>query len=189
MLVAVPDIEENYALPVNAVEALPELTPVEELNMRARTIMLLSELTGETLLPDEAGRDQAQDLAKQMMQDPHLRPDYAKYPNEVMAYLAGLVAQSNCMIVEDLADLKLYVVNKLVYEVEHAKDSKTRITALKALGDIDGVDAFQRRSEVTVVHKSIVEVENELKGFLDKLDFTQIEDATVVSSPVEAESP
>lgn len=180
MLVAVPDIEENYALPVNAVDALPELTPVEELNMRARTIMLLSELTGEALLPDQAGRDQAQDLAKQMMQDPHLRPDYAKYPNDVMAYLAGLVAQSNCMIVEDLADLKLYVVNKLVYEVEHAKDSKSRISALAKLGEIDGVDAFKRRTEMTVTHKSIVEVESELKGFLDKLDPAMVEDAVLM---------
>lgn len=175
MLVAVPDIEENFALPANAVDALPELTPVEELNMRARTIMLLAELTGETLLPDEAGQDQARGLAKQMMQDPHLRPDYAKYPNDVMAYLAGLVAQSNCMIVDDLADLKLYVVNKLVYEVEHAKDSKSRISALAKLGEIDGVDAFKRRTETTVIIKPIEEVEKELLSVLSGIEYRVID--------------
>jgi hypothetical protein len=188
MFVAVPDIEDNFALPANAVEALPDLSPVEELNMRARTITMLAELTGEPLVPDESGQTQARALAKQMMQDPHLRPDYAKYPNDVMAYLAGLVAQSNCMIVDDLAELKLYVVNKLVHEVEHAKDSKSRITALKALGEIDGVDAFKKRSEVTVTHKSITEVENELKGFLDRLELKDVEEATVIE-PKNDENP
>ena len=185
MLVAVPEIEECFALPANAAEALPDMTPAEELNMRARTITMLAELTGAPLLPDEAGQAQARSLATQMMQDPHLRPDYAKYPNDVMAYLAGLVAQSNCMIVDDLAELKLYVVNKLVYEVEHAKDSKSRIVALKALGEIDGVDAFKRRTETTIVHKSITEVESELKGFLDRLEFTEAEDATFLSKKVD----
>lgn len=78
-----------------------------------------------------------------------------------MAYLAGMVAQSNCAIVEDLADLKQYVVNKLVYEVEHADNSKVRIQALAKLGEIDGVDAFKKRSEVTHQIKPIEEVEKE----------------------------
>jgi hypothetical protein len=183
MLVAVPDIEENFALPANAVEALPDLSPAEELNMRARTITLLAELTGEPLLPDEAGQAQARSLATQMMQDPHLRPDYAKYPNDVMAYLAGLVAQSNCMIVDDLAELKLYVVNKLVHEVEHAKDSKSRITALKALGEVDGVDAFKRRSETTIVIKPIEEVEKELLSVLEGIEYKTIEPVLDESTP------
>jgi hypothetical protein len=87
-----------------------------------------------------------------------------------MAYLAGMVAQSNCMIVEELSDLKLYVVNKLVAEVENAKDAKARISALTKLGEVDGVDAFKKRSEITVKVQSIEEVERELFETLNMLE-------------------
>ena len=112
--------------------------------------------------------------AKQMMQNPAHRPEFAKYPNEVMAYLAGMVAQSNCMIVDELSDLKLYVVNKLVYEIENAKDSKSRIAALSKLGEVDGVDAFKKRSETTITIKPIEEVEKELLSVLDNIEYTVI---------------
>ena len=105
-----------------------------------------------------------------MMHNPAHRPEFAKYPNEVMAYLAGMVAQSNCMIVEELSDLKLYVVNKLVSEVENAKDAKARITALSKLGEVDGVDAFKKRSEITHKIQTIEEVERELIETLNMLE-------------------
>jgi hypothetical protein len=41
--------------------------------------------------------------------------------------LAGMVAQMNVSIVEELSDLKMYVVNKLVAEIEAAKDPKIRV--------------------------------------------------------------
>lgn len=185
MFAAVPDLEDGIPLPASAAEALPDLTPVEELNMRARTIVLLAEMQGKTLSPDADGQDVAQKLARQMMEDPALRPDYSRYPNETLAYLAGLVAQNNCAIVEELSELKLYCVNKLVWEIEHAKDSKSRITAIKALGEVDGVNAFQKRSEVTVVHKPIEQIESELQKFLEGIEYTVTEEAP----KVEAEDP
>jgi hypothetical protein len=112
----------------------------------------------------------AREIAKEMIENPTARPEFSKYPNEVMAYLAGMVSQSNCMIVEELSDLKLYVVNKLVSEVENAKDSKTRISAISKLGEIDGVDAFKKRSEVTHKIQSIEEVERELLDTLNTLE-------------------
>ena len=165
-----PEIEEGIPLPASAAEALPTLSPKEELDMRARTIKLLADINGDPITPSEEQQEIAQDLARQMMEDPQMRPEYAKYPNEVMAYLAGMVAQTNCMIVEELSDLKLYVVNKLVYEVKHAADSKSRLSALFKLGEIDGVDAFKKRTEMTIKVLSIEEVEKELRGTLDALE-------------------
>lgn len=173
----VPLIEEDIPLPANAIEALPELSPHEELEMRVRTIKLLSDLTGTPLVPDHGDKDAAEKLAKEMMQNPDLRPEFAKYPNEVMAYLAGMIAQSNVQLVDELSDLKMYVVNKLVYEVEHAKDAKSRIAALTKLGEIDGVDAFKKRSEVTMKVLPIEEVEKELLqtlNALENVDYTVI---------------
>jgi hypothetical protein len=93
-----------------------------------------------------------------------------------MAFLAGLVAQSNCAIVDDLSELKLYVVNKLVYEVEHADNSKIRIQALSKLGEVDGVDAFKKRTETTHIIKPIEEVEKELLSVLEGIEYTVIDD-------------
>ena len=166
----VPEIEENIPLPASAADAMPQLSPKEELDMRARTIKLLADINGDPITPSEEQKEVAQSLAKQMMQDPQMRPDYAKYPNEVMAYLAGMVSQSNCMLVDELSDLKMYVVNKLVYEIEHARDSKSRIAALSKLGEVDGVDAFKKRSEVTMKVQSIEEVEKELLITLEALE-------------------
>jgi hypothetical protein len=166
----IPHIEENIPLPKNAVDAFPELSPAEELTMRANVVKLMSDLTGKPLIPTQENADQAKEIAREMITNPSLRPDFAQYPNETLAMLAGMVAQMNVSIVDELSDLKLYVVNKLVMEVENAKDAKTRVSALSKLGEIDGVDAFKKRSEVTHKILSIEEVERELLDTLGSLE-------------------
>jgi hypothetical protein len=49
-------------------------------------------------------------------------------------------------------------------------DPKLSYPAIKSLGEIDGVDAFKRRSEVTVQVKPIDEVEKDLLARLEKLE-------------------
>ena len=166
----VPNIEENIPLPQNAKEAFPELTPAEELQMRANVIKLMSDLTGQELSPTKENAAQATELARQMAQDPKHRPEFAKYPNETLAFLAGMVAQMNVSIVEELSELKLYVVNKLVHEIEHTRDPKARLTAIRNLGEVDGVDAFKKRSEVTHKIMTAEEVEKELLETLNSLE-------------------
>jgi hypothetical protein len=170
----IPDIEEAVPLPVSARDALPELSPVDELNMRAKTIKLISDLTQTPLVPSEDDEEGAKELARQMMEDPAKRIEYSKYPNEMMAYLAGMVAQTNCSLVDELSELKNYVINKLVYEVEHASDGRTRIQALTKLGEVDGVDAFKKRSEVTMQIKPIEEVEKELLTVLEGIEYSVV---------------
>lgn len=171
----IPDIDSDVPLPKNALEALPKLTPAEELQMRARTIKLISDLTSIPIIPSQEEKDEAEVIARQMMSDPKQRPDYAQYPNEQMAYLAGLITQSNCQLIEELSDLKNYVINKLVYEVEHATTSKERISALTKLGEVDGVDAFKKRTETTHVIKPIEEVERELLSVLEGIEYRVID--------------
>ena len=136
--VVVPHIEDNVPLPKNAREALPDLSPQEE-------------------------------LAQEMMKNPELRPDFGTYPNETIAYLAGLVSQTSHMVAKDLADIKLTVLNRLLEEAFSAKNSRERISALKAVGEIDGVDAFKKKTEVTHINKSGEELEKELKKTIDEL--------------------
>ena len=182
----VPDIESDIALPRNATQALPDLTPMQELQMRAATIKLLSDLSGQPIVPSVTNMAQAEDLAKKMTEDPSIRPEYSRYPNETLAYLAGMVQQMNCMIVDDLADLKLYVTNKLIFEAENAATTKDRLTALRNLGEIDGVDAFKKRTEMTIQVKPIEEVEKELLSVLSNIEYKVLEGKNAPKGQLEA---
>ena len=176
MQTLVPYIEDNIALPANAAEALPDLTPAEELNMRVRTIKLVSDLTGQPIIPTDEEKDAAEEMARKMMEDPDMRPEYALHSDEFTAYLSGLVYRSNGAIVKELSDLKNYVINKLVYEIEHTKDNKLKMQAVAKLGEIDGVDAFKRRTETTHIVKPIEEVEKELLQVLEGIEYSVVDD-------------
>ena len=176
MQTLVPYIEDNVPLPANAAEALPELTPAEELSMRVRTIKLVSDLTGQPIIPTDEEKDAAEEMARKMMEDPDARPEYALHSDEFTAYLSGLVYRSNGAIVKELSDLKNYVINKLVYEIEHTKDNKLKMQAVAKLGEIDGVDAFKRRTETTHLVKPIEEVEKELLQVLEGIEYSVVDD-------------
>ena len=163
------DIDPNIPLPANAAEALPPMTPKEELEVRARTIKLIADLQGKPIHPSDKDKDEARALAKKMVEDPKGHIQFSNYKNETLAYLAGMVSQYDQMIVRDLADFKIFVVNKLVEQTESG-NAKDVIAALKALGEVDGVDAFKRRSEVTVQVKPIDQVEKDLLAKLEKLE-------------------
>ena len=163
------DIDPNIPLPANAAEALPPMTPKEELEVRARTIKLIADLQGKPIHPSDKDKDEARALAKKMVEDPKGHIQFSNYKNETLAYLAGMVSQYDQMIVRDLADFKIFVVNKLVEQTESG-NAKDVIAALKALGEVDGVDAFKRRSEVTVQIKPIDQVEKDLLAKLEKLE-------------------
>ena len=178
MQTLVPYIDENIPLPANAVEALPDLTPAEELSMRVRTIKLISDLTSQPIIPTEQDKDEAEAMARKMMEDPEARPEYSLHSDEFTAYLSGLVYRSNGAIVKELSDLKNYVINKLVYEIEHTKDNKIKMQAVAKLGEIDGVDAFKKRTETTHIVKPIEEVEKELLSVLEGIEYSVVGDKT-----------
>ena len=166
--IVVPHIEDNIPIPKNAREALPELTPDEELKVRANTIKIISDIKGEAIEPSEDEMQTAETIAKEMMENPSLKPDYANYPNETIAYLAGLVSQTSHMVAKDLADIKLSVLNGLLQEAALAKSSRERISAWSKIGEIDGVDAFKKKSEITHKMESMEEVEKELLSMLNE---------------------
>ena len=162
------DIEKDISLPANAMEALPPMSQSEELEVRARTIKLISDLQGKSINPTEQDKEDARELAQKMMKD-NVNVDFSTYRNETLAYLAGMVSMYDQMLVKDLAEYKLYVVNKLV-EQSANPDPKYSFPAIKSLGEVDGVDAFKKRAEITVQHKSVEEVEKSLMQKLDKLE-------------------
>ena len=163
-----PNVDADIPLPASATEAMPPLSPKEELEMRARTVKMISDLNGKPIEPIPEHKGQARELMEKIVAN-KTTPDLATYPNETIAYLAGMVAEYDHMIVRELADLKIYVVNRLVAETANP-NSTTRLGAIKALGDVDGVDAFKKRTEVTHKQQSLEEVEKELLETLAKLE-------------------
>jgi len=177
----IPDIQSDIPLPESAVDAMPILSAREELEMRARTVKLISDLTGKPIEASEADRGSAIEAAQRMLTNAAVSPQLATYSNPTLAYLAGLVAQHDTLVVKELAELKVYVVNKLVAETEHP-DAKVRLVALRSLGEIDGVDAFKKRSEMTVKQQSVEEVEKELLETLARLERRTVDVPTRVIS-------
>lgn len=187
-VVMMPHIEENIPLPKNAKDAMPDLNITDELNLRVETIKTLADIKGDPIDPDSQDIKDAENLAREILSNPMMKPEFDKYGNETLAYLAGLVAQTNTMIVKDLADFKLYVVNNLVKVAESTDNAKEKIMALRAIGEVDGVDAFKKKTEVTHKVESMEEVEKELltmlndfkaKGLIKKpevIDAEEIED-------------
>lgn len=172
----VPDIEEGIPLPKNAAEALPEMSGPQELEAVTETVLEISNLTQSPLIPTQQNVDEAKQLARQIIKDPKTRPDYRALSMETAAVLRGMITQYDFELVDDLVKLKTFVVNKLAEEVKNAPDSKTRIQAITRLGEIDGVDAFKRRTETTHIIKPIEEVEKELLSVLEGIEYRVIED-------------
>lgn len=172
----IPEIEEAVLLPKNAAEALPEMSPVEELDRTAATIKEISDLTGQPILIGEKDVAEAKQIAREIIKDPKTRPDYRVMSMETAAVLRGMIAQYDFELVNDLVELKKFVINKLADEVREAPDSKTRLSALKLLGEIDGVDAFKRRTETTHIIKPLEEVEKELKSVLEGIEYRVLDD-------------
>ena len=165
----VPNIDAGIPIPKNTKEALPDMTPQEELTMRSKTIKLVSDLADEVIEPTMEDIEQAEDLAKEIMKNPELKPEFGNYPNETIAYLAGLVAQTSHMVAKDLADIKLSVLNGLLQEAALAKTSRERISAWSKVGEVDGVDAFKKKTEITHITKSGDELEKELRETIEQL--------------------
>lgn len=170
-----PQVESSIRIPKSKKEAIPEMTTEQELKVRTTTIKELSDIKGEDITPSKEHQEQAQEIAREMMTNKKLKPEFADYPNETMAFLAGLVGQTNCMIVEELADLKLFVVNNFVQLVAQAQNDRDKISALRAIGEIDGVDAFKKKTEITHITKSGDELEKELRETIEQLKGTIVE--------------
>jgi hypothetical protein len=165
-VVVIPPIEENIPLPKNSYQALPSMSNEEEVMVRAKTIKEISDMTGEQIAPDAKNMEEANKIAQEMVNNPAKKQEFAIQPSPTIAFLAGMVGSMNHMIVKDLADLKLYVVNKLVEIVEHTENAKERTAALRAIGEVDGVDAFKKKADVTAKEESIDDVERELLKLL-----------------------
>jgi hypothetical protein len=137
--------------------------------MMANTIKLIADLNGEDINPTVEDIDEAKTIAKQMIEHPETKIQLRKYKNNTLASLAGMVAELDASVVDNLKDLKTFVINGLIKEATMSDKSKERITALRAIGEVDGVDAFKKHTEVVHKNMSMDDIEDRLKTLVTKL--------------------
>jgi hypothetical protein len=184
-VVMYPNIEDNIPIPKNVREALPDLSNQEELEMLANTVKLISDLTGEPIEATQEDIDEAKTVIKTIIKEPQTKLQLKKYKNGTLASLAGMVAELDAQVVDDLKDLKTFVINGLIKEATMSDKSKERITALRAIGEVDGVDAFKKHTEVVHKNMSLDDIEDRLKILVGKLQRRlDIKDSEVVDAEV-----
>ena len=169
-VVIIPHLEENISLPRNARDALPELNNEEELEMLTNTMRLLSDITGEPIQATKEDIAEAKTVITTMIKEPQTKLQLKKYKNGTLASLAGMVAELDAQVVDDLKDLKTFVVNGLIKEAATAEKSKERITALRAIGEVDGVDAFKKTTEVIHKSMSLDDIEDKLRTLVSRIE-------------------
>jgi len=185
-VVMVPHLEQNIPIPFSARDALPDLNTEEELEMLANTIKLISDLTEEPIQATQEDIMEAKTIAETMIKNPETKVQLKKYKNTTLASLAGMVESINASVVDDLSELKTVVVNGLLREAMTSDKSKERITALRAIGEIDGVNAFKKHTEVVHTSMSLDDIEEKLKLLVNKIQKrldekeTQVIDAEVI---------
>ena len=80
-MIIVPYIEDDVPIPKDSKDALPKMSVNEELNVRAKTIKEISDIKGENIEPSYSDVEDAEELAKEMMQNPDLKPEFDVYPS------------------------------------------------------------------------------------------------------------
>jgi hypothetical protein len=184
-VVMYPNIEDNVPIPKSAREALPDLTNEQELEMLANTVKLISDLTGQPIEATQEDIDEAKTVITTMNKEPQTKLQFKKYKNSTLAALAGMVAELDAQVVDDLKDLKTFVINGLIKEATTSDKAKERITALRAIGEVDGVDAFKKHTEVVHKNMSMDEIESRLQILVGKLQKRlEVKDSEVIDAEV-----
>lgn len=83
-------------------------------------------------------------------------------------YLKSILNEYDQVVVQSAVQIRTYVTNKLIEETTN-NDPKIRIRALELLGKVGDVGLFVERSEVTVKHKTTIELEASIKDRVAKL--------------------
>ena len=184
-VVLVPPIEQNQPIPPHARDALPPLTNEQEIEMVGNTIKLISDLTGQRIQATQEYIDEAKTVIKTIIKEPEKKLNIRKYKNNTLAALAGMVAELDAQVVDDLKDLKTFVINGLIKEATMSDKAKERITALRAIGEVDGVDAFKKHTEVVHKSMSMDDIESRLQTLVTKLQKRlDVKDSEVIDAEV-----
>lgn len=101
--------------------------------------------------------------------------DPSKLPTTALAntpgsvkHLKEILSEYDHVVVKSAVQIRTFVTNRLIEESTNP-DAKIRMRALELLGKIGDVGLFVERTEVTVKHKTTIELQSSIKERITKL--------------------
>jgi len=146
-----------------------KLDALERAKIACNTAVTLRTM-GVEITPTEEDKKNARETFQEVVQEEKpskrkVKQDTVK-TNGAALHLAALLDEYDKEVVQEKAQLRVYVVNKLLEESVSPKDS-SRIRALELLGK--AADLFTDKTEVTVTHQSTEELEKNIRQRLDNI--------------------
>ncbi len=83
-----------------------------------------------------------------------------------IVHLESLLSEWDQEVLDVGRRLRNYVTNKLIVE-SNDEDAKVRLKALELLGKVSNVGLFSERIDVNVTHRTVADIESELKKTLE----------------------
>lgn len=83
-------------------------------------------------------------------------------------HLKEILSEYDHVVVKSAVQIRTFVTNRLIEESTNP-DAKIRMRALELLGKIGDVGLFVERTEVTVKHKTTIELQSSIKERITKL--------------------
>ncbi len=161
-------IEPDFSIPIPD-KPTPLTDFTEKVEAACRTI---EEYDIEAVITEETA-EEAEEAIYQMASSPDpdkINKQLAKQ-NHLPAYYVqarSILDAYSHKVVDHAMQLRLLVTNKLIIETEN-EDAKIRLRALELLGKITDVGLFTEKSEVTINHRSTVELVGSLRAKIQKL--------------------
>jgi hypothetical protein len=88
---------------------------------------------------------------------------------DVILRLEALMTEYDHEVVQDVVQVRRFIMNRLMEESQLGTKSSERLKALELLGKVTEVGMFTERQEITITHKSTEELEQELEKTLTLL--------------------
>lgn len=111
-------------------------------------------------------------------------PPHDLYTSKVALKLAALLTEYDKQVVQDAAQLRTYITNKLI-EISSCGNTRDELRALELLGKVSDIGLFVEKSEVNVVHSTPAALEHAIKDRINRLlgyKNLEIEDAQYANS-------
>jgi hypothetical protein len=162
----------------------PKTTPTEVVGGKLRTLDLFASLG---VVNDEALKNATNEEKHRAREafsavvDPRANPKEAKKAALALrtpvstAYASTMLQAYDWDYVAQAANIRAFVVTKLIDEAERNPDAKYRLRSLELLGKVSGVDLFENRVQVSITHTPQAEIEKRLGEKLKMLQAIDVE--------------
>lgn len=111
-------------------------------------------------------RNHVKPANNQLNKEPLPPPDI--YTSAVGARLSALLNEYDKQVVQDAAQLRTYITNRLI-EISNCGQTKDELRALELLGKISDIGLFTEKSEITVTHTTSASLEHAIKDKINRL--------------------